>query len=320
MNNIKVSVIICTYSFKRLNDTVDAINSILQQTYHDVELIIAVDHNQGLLKCLKELYPKNALFAYNDLKKGLSDTRNAGIERSTGDIVAFIDDDATADKHWIEMLVSNYTNPDILGVGGSLIPAWDSKRPWWFPQELDWIIGCTYEGHSKKKKALRNIIGCNMSFRKRVFECVGGFNSDIGRLNNIPLAGEEPELCIRLIQYFQYGIIFFEPDAVVYHKVDNNRLTIKYIFKRSFCEGFSKALISKLFNASVLSTENNYLKFLLFQSIPKYLYKNLFKAMLITYAIGATGCGYVYGLFMTYFRNKNRTATNNHLKAGSKVV
>jgi len=297
---MEVSVILCTYSFNRINNTICAIDSILGQTYPNIELVVSVDHNKELLKYLEELYPDNVVFAYNDLTIGLSDTRNAGIKKAKGDVLAFVDDDAIADKNWLELLVSNYSNSNVLGVGGILIPLWEKKRPWWFPKELDWIIGCTYEGHTIAKTAVRNLIGCNMSFKKTAIEQVGYFNPHIGRLNNIPFSGEEMELCIRLRNHFPNGMIIFDPEVIVYHKIEEQRMTLKYILNRSFREGFSKALICKLFDENILSAENNYLRFLLFSSIPKFLFKNPFKALVIISTISMTSFGYFYGVSKNY--------------------
>ena len=300
---MKVSVIICTYSMERLQDTIDAINSILTQTYPNIETIISVDHNEELLPKLKELFPKNVSFAFNNEVRGLSDTRNAGVKKATGDIIAFIDDDAIADKKWVEIMVSNYTNPNILAVGGKLVPFWGKDRPWWFPEELDWIVGCTYKGHPQNKTKVRNLIGCNMSFRREVFTRIGYFKQTIGRVGKVPLAGEEMEYCVRLLAAFPQGKILFDPKAIVYHKVDKQRESFKYILKRSYGEGVSKSIINKSTDKrKILSTENTYLKHLFLKSIPWYLGKSILlknpaqnasRALTISMAIIATGLGYL---------------------------
>ncbi len=300
---MKVSVIICTYSMERLQDTIEAVNSILTQTYPNIETIISVDHNEELLAKLKELFPENVFFAFNNLVRGLSDNRNAGIKKATGDIIAFIDDDAIADKKWVEIMVSNYTNPDILAVGGKLVPLWEKDRPWWFPEELDWIVGCTYKGHPQNKTKVRNFIGCNMSFRREVFTRIGYFKQTIGRVGKVPLAGEEMEYCVRLLAAFHQGEILFDPEAIVYHKVDKQRESFKYILKRSYGEGVSKSIINKSTDKrKILSTENTYLKHLFLKSIPWYLGKSILlknpaqnasRALTISMAIIATGLGYL---------------------------
>lgn len=300
---MKVSVIICTYSTERLQDTITAVNSLLVQSYPNVEIIISVDHNEELFEILKEQFSKRVYLAFNYSVRGLSDTRNAGVLKATGDIIAFMDDDGVADRNWVKTLVSNYESPDAIAVGGKLVPVWEKERPWWFPEELDWIVGCTYKGHPQEKTEVRNLIGCNMSFRREVFDYVGYFKPDIGRLGKVPLGGEEMEYCIRVQNAFPKGKIIYEPEAIVYHKVAKHRESINYIIKRSYGEGISKSFIRQAANMSIsLSSENKYLKFLLFKSIPYYLGKsillesplhNVSKALMISLAIASTGLGYI---------------------------
>ena len=300
---MKVSVIICTYSLERLKDTIEAVDSILQQTYPFLEIIVAVDHNEKLLQVLKQRFPKKVSFAFNNEVRGLSDTRNAGVLKATGDIIAFMDDDGIADRNWLNALVSNYESPDVIAVGGKLVPVWEKDRPWWFPEELDWIVGCTYKGHQQEKTEVRNLIGCNMSFRRVLFDRIGNFKPTIGRLGKVPLAGEEMEYCVRLQAAFPQGKIIFDPEAIVHHKVDKQRERFKYILKRSYGEGASKSIINKSIDkGKILSTENTYLKYLFLKSIPWYLGKsfllknpvqNISKALAISTAIMATGLGYL---------------------------
>ena len=300
---MKVSVIICTYSMDRLQDTIEAIDSIFLQTYPDIEIIASIDHSQEVLSALKKVYSDRISYAINNDIVGLSDTRNAGIKKASGDIIAFIDDDAVADKKWIETLVVNYSDPSVVAVGGKLIPVWNDNRPWWFPEELDWIVGCTYKGHPQGKTEVRNLIGCNMSFCSKVFKQVGYFSTNIGRLKKIPLAGEEMEYCIRIGSNMPKNDIIYDPDAIVYHKVDKYRGRLKYLLKRSFAEGISKRIIkNNLEVQNLLYTENNYIKFLLFNSIKSYLLmvvlirepiKNLMKLLAIFLSVLTVACGYI---------------------------
>ena len=78
-----------------------------------------------------------------------------------------------------------------MSVGGFIQPSWQGNevRPSWFPEELDWVIGCSYKGAPEVRSLVRNAIGCNMSFRKTVFEKVGGFNTNLGRFGDVLLSG-----------------------------------------------------------------------------------------------------------------------------------
>ena len=79
------------------------------------------------------------------------------------------------------------TTPRCMAVGGVARPVWPERRPDHLPPELDWIVGCTYLGQPTERADVRNLWGCNMSVRRWVFEEIGGFDEDAGRIGLIPL-------------------------------------------------------------------------------------------------------------------------------------
>ena len=238
----EVSVVISTYSKNRLNDLLDAIDSINQQSLKPIEIILVVDPSPRVLDFYDLHTPPNVKIVVSE-KPGLSNARNMGSKEATGKIIAYMDDDAVADKDWLRNIVEEFRNPDVVGVGGVIHPIWEDGRPFWFPEEMNWIVGCSYKGLPEKKTFVRNPIGCNMAFRKEILEKVGGFRPDIGRFRNTLLAGEEPELSMRILDNISNSKILHTPSAVVYHKVKKKRLGLKHLFLRSFYEGISKALI-----------------------------------------------------------------------------
>src|SRR5439155_54307 len=76
------------------------------------------------------------------------------------------------------------------------------ERPTWHPPEFGWVVGCSYRGLPVEPAPVRNLIGCNMSMRRELFDAVGGFTHGIGRIGTIPLGCEETEWCIRVRQRF----------------------------------------------------------------------------------------------------------------------
>ncbi len=267
---MKVSVIVSTYTIDRVNDVLDCINSLTQQTLLPDEVLLVLDPDTDLQEYYASRIPKHVKIVISK-EKGLSHARNTGIKHCSGDIVAFIDDDAYSDKDWLRNLVKNYNDPNVWGVGGLINPIWENGRPRWFPKELDWIVGCSYKGLPDHKAIVRNPIGCNMSFRKKVFETVGYFKSNVGRVGKKLLGSEEPELSLRLLENISNSKIMYDPSAIVYHKVPKNRSTFKYFVRRSFYEGVSKKVMNRMLNSNtsdVLSVENKYAKYLLKVSIP----------------------------------------------------
>lgn len=295
-----VSVIISTYSKERLRYLLDCITSLNRQSLQASEIILVLDPDPDLVAFYKSKLPENVRILVSQ-RPGLSNARNAGVRSAKGEIIAFIDDDAVADENWLRELVKDYEDTNVVGVGGLIKPLWEDQLPSWFPEELNWVIGCSYKGLPEHKASVRNPIGCNMSFRKTVFEKVGFFRSDIGRFGKNLLASEETELSMRVLNKIQNSKIIFEPSAVVHHKVNKRRGNLRYVWVRSFYEGLSKAIISYESNPSTkLSVEVNYLKYLFTVAIPsrgKRIYKfgELTKLLTLFLSISAVVAGFVTG-------------------------
>jgi glycosyltransferase involved in cell wall biosynthesis len=297
-----VSVIICAYTDERLKDIHEAVESVLAQTHKPHQVIVAVDNNESLYDVLKAELPLHVDVVLSKGTRGLSETRNAGIGAASGQIVAFIDDDAVADSTWLERLAKAFHNPGVAAAGGHVSPLWvNGERPVWLPEELDWVVGCTYRGLPTRGNAVRNMIGCNMTFRKAVLDDVGAFRSEVGRVGRLQGVGEEAELCLRISNSMPEATIIYEPAAVVYHKVPAWRLTPGYLARRSYNEGYYKRIVNRLSAQSssvTLSTEGSYLRYLLLKAIPGrlarfYSPRALAQAGAIALSIVAVGLGYL---------------------------
>ncbi len=176
---------------------------------------------------------------------GLSGARNTGVAAARGDVLAFMDDDAVADREWLRTLLSHYPRPDVMAVGGAVLPRWESGRPQGFPEEFDWVVGCSYRGMPTERAAVRNLIGANMSFRRHVFDVVGGFADGIGRVGARAAGCEETDLCIRAGAAFPESVILYDPGARVSHRVPAARATWRYFGARCYREGLSKAQVTQ---------------------------------------------------------------------------
>jgi cellulose synthase/poly-beta-1,6-N-acetylglucosamine synthase-like glycosyltransferase len=258
---LRFSVVICAYTEARWDDLVQAVASLGVQTMPPGEIIVVIDHNPAMFaRACAEL--TGASCVENTGRQGLSDARNSGLAAATGDIVAFLDDDAWADPDWIAVLAEGYADPAVVGVGGYADPEWAAGRPGWFPREFDWVVGCTYLGMPVAAAPVRNMVGCNMSFRRSLFEgpdAVGGFTAGIGRLGTRPVGCEETELCIRIGQRLPGAVILFDPRAIVHHKVPASRGSWSYFRARCYAEGLSKAAVSALVGTDrALAAERRY--------------------------------------------------------------
>lgn len=266
-----VSIIVSTYTQKRLSDIQNCLASLEKQTRQPDEVLLVLDPKDELVEFYKKRVPASVKIVVSS-GVGLSHARNTGVKQAQGSIVAFIDDDALADPCWLENSLINFENRAVVGVGGFVSANWETARSCWLPEELDWIVGCSYKGLPTKRAEIRNPIGCNMCFRKEVFNQIGYFRTDIGRFGSMLLCNEETEFAIRALKRLPHAKIMYDPSAVVYHRVRRDRERLGYVWTRSFYEGISKAIISfKSESPSVLSTENSYLKLLIAKSIPRRL-------------------------------------------------
>lgn len=234
------------------------IGALQAQTLRPAEIIVVVDHNPELLVRLQESLADVTVVA-NAGTRGLSGARNTGVEFATSAIVAFIDDDAIPAPDLLERLTEGYEDQTVIGVGGAVEAIWEATPPAWFPPEFGWVVGCGYEGLPRTASPIRNFIGCNMSFRRDVFDTVGRFRIELGRIGSMPFGCEETEFCIRLSRAYPTAVLRFEPSAMVRHTVPIERSTWKYFRSRCYSEGRSKALVAHLRGASRgLASERSY--------------------------------------------------------------
>ncbi|KAA0085844.1 glycosyltransferase family 2 protein [Mycolicibacterium sp. P9-64] len=256
--NPTLGVVICAYTSDRWDDTVAAVASVRSQTTAADEIVIVVDHNADLFSRLRTALP-DVTVVENRHRRGLSGGKDTGVEVTSSDVVAFLDDDAVAHPDWLRHFRDAYTDDSIVGVGGTTLPLWETARPRWFPEEFDWVLGCTFTG--REPGPVRNLLGGNASFRREVFSVAGGFPSHIGRTSaqRRPLGCEETEFCIRVSQHRPDWTYVFEPRAVIWHRVGAERERFAYFRSRCFAEGLSKAEVTRSVGvADGLSTERKY--------------------------------------------------------------
>jgi len=299
---LPISVVICAYTERRWDDLLAVIASVRQQSSPPFEVIVVVDHNDDLLERLGA-HVSDINVVASTRSRGLAGARNTGVAVATGAVVAFIDDDAVADPDWLKFLGAAYADDGVLGVGGAIEPAWQHGRPDWFPAEFDWVVGCTYRGMPEFAGPVRNLIGANMSFRREVFDVVGGFNEGVGRVGSVPLGCEETELCIRAGSRWPGRTFLYEPEARVEHKVPGDRGRWSYFRARCYGEGLSKAAVSRLAGATRgLQSERAYVRRTLPRGVVRGLKDGfgadrhgLRRAGAITFGLAATTAGYARG-------------------------
>ncbi|QLG63395.1 glucosyl-dolichyl phosphate glucuronosyltransferase [Halorarum salinum] len=301
---MKVSVVVCTYAMDRYEPFSEAVESILEQTYDPLEVVLVVDGNGDVYERVREDFgdKEDVVLHCNDENRGISFSRTKGAELASGEIVAFIDDDATAESDWVEQLVSVYESTDAIAVGGDVRPDWQVDRPGFFPEEFYWLVGCVEPGFAEDGEEVRNTYGSNISYRREEFLRVGGYDPNTGRKGDKHLQAHEAPVGIRLLKEYGRGMVFTE-DAVVHHKLFGYRGEFGWLVSRSFWQGYSKRVMDLLY-PDAPDSKNAYLKQLLTYFVParvKQLVRSpsvaaLLQLVSIFVFTGAVGLGYLYAM------------------------
>jgi glycosyltransferase involved in cell wall biosynthesis len=288
-SELKVSVVIPTYTFDRFQDTVDAVDSLLKQKYSNKEIIVVVDRNRFLyLRFIQKL--SRQVHVYFSSKCGASSARNLGVKKSSGDIIAFIDDDIVVGENWLSNIMVQYQDPTVLSVGGKIQPLWNNSTQSSFPKELYWIIGCTFNEEVGKACEVRNNFAGNMSFRRSVFNflsfseaCQKIDGANVSSENNSffrkYLESDDAEFYIRVHAKIKNSRTLYDPNVLAFHRIYPYRTSIGFILDRAFTQGISKAYLARLYPntyyKSTLSKENQYVFSTFFKWVPNRVKKIL---------------------------------------------
>jgi len=300
---MQVSVVVCTYAIERYDTFSECVESVLAQTYEDLEVVLVVDGNEQVFERVREDFGDDPAVVVhcNDENRGISYSRTKGAEIASGDVVAMIDDDAVAEPDWIEQLVETYQETDAIAVGGHVAPDWESEKPDFFPEEFYWLIGCDERDFAEDGEELRNTYGSNISYRREAFLAVGGYDTNTGRKGDQHIQAHEAPVGVRLMREFDQGVVY-NADAVVNHRLFDYRGDFRWLVKRAFLQGFSKRIFNVLY-PDAPNDESEFLKQLLLRWIPSRVeslvrgpslakVKQLVAIVVFT---GAVGVGFLYG-------------------------
>lgn len=247
-----VSVLICAYTEDRWMQLKESVASAEAQTSPPIEIIVCIDHNEELLQKSKEYFgtgqPAGSIpltVLANKYDGRLGSARNTAVESASGEIVAFLDDDAAAATDWLERLTALYDDERVGAAGGAPLPVFEKKRPRWFPHEFDWVFGCAYRGLPLARAPLAHLIGANMSARRAVLQEIGGFHSD---------HHDDMDMSHR-VAFAKYKVLY-EPLAIVHHRVPAARTTWHYFWRRCYFTNERKVeAFAKMDDAAHLGAE-----------------------------------------------------------------
>jgi GT2 family glycosyltransferase len=221
----RMSVIVCTYNGARTIR--DCFEGLRRLDYPGFEVIVVNDGSSDATLAIAQEYGFRVISGRNH---GLSHARNAGLHAASGDIVAYIDDDAYPDPDWLRYLAAGFLESTHVGIGGpNLPPPGDGL----VAESVANAPGGPIHVLLSDREA-EHIPGCNMAFRRKALLAIGGFDPQFRT------AGDDVDICWRLRE--QGGTLGFHPGAVVWH---HRRNSVRTYWKQQVGYGRAEALLEQ---------------------------------------------------------------------------
>ena len=221
----RISVIVCSYNGARcIRECLDGLQRV---EYSDFEVIVVDDGSTDRTAEIAQAFPFRLIRTEN---RGLSSARNTGLEAATGEIVAYIDDDARPDPHWLSYLAATFMSTRHAAVGGPNLA----------PPGYGLVAECVANAPGGPAHVLisdreaEHIPGCNMAVRRACLETIGGFDPEFR------VAGDDVDMCWRL--QARGWTIGFSAAAVVWHR---RRDSVRAYWRQQQGYGRAEALLER---------------------------------------------------------------------------
>ena len=234
--SLKISVIICSYN--RADYIIDAVESLYGQTLSkDAFEVFVVDNNSidntgDLVQEYMTAHTDFHLHYLTESKQGASYARNTGASFARSPLLCFMDDDAVAERDYLERIVTFFgTHPDATGLGGRIIPRYIPEKPKWMSYHVSSMVGnFDYSKTITEFKQGKYPLESNMIVRKKDFDAINGFNTALpGVKGTLRIGGEGKDFFKRLQQHG--AKIYYDPAIVVHHVVEVKKLTPHYLYR-----------------------------------------------------------------------------------------
>lgn len=236
-----VTVILCT--FNRCHLLVQALESVASSEVPasvDWEVLV-IDNNSNddthaVVEQFSSRHPSRFRYVFEP-RPGKSFALNTGIARSTSEVLAFMDDDVKVDPNWLFGLTAPLLRGPWAGTGGRIFPLWTGQPPNWLPvnQPTGRAPLAAFDLGDVAQPMFEAPYGTNMAYRRSVFDKHGLFRTDLGPQPGNAIRSEDTEFGHRVLD--GGGQLLYEPDAVVYHPVPEERLDPRYFLLWWFDKG-----------------------------------------------------------------------------------
>jgi glycosyltransferase involved in cell wall biosynthesis len=228
-----LSVIVCTYNREKYIGQCLAhlANQSAEKQLYEVIIVNnnSTNNSESIIYNTIRNYPETRFAYFIEMNQGHTYSRNRGIAESSGEVLAFIDDDAFVGVNYCQTLVTYFkANNSVAAIGGKIIPVYEESEPNWISKYLLPLVASLDLGDKERTmKGAKFPIGANMAFRKSIFNKYGVFDIDLGRRADELEGGDEKEIFLRLKKGRE--LVRYVPDASVEHIIPPHRLKESYI-------------------------------------------------------------------------------------------
>ena len=236
----RLSVIICTWNRAALlTETLTSIQLARRPSNARVEIVVvdnnSSDNTSNIVRGAQLNWPHGELAYVFEGRQGKQFALNTGIRHSTGDAIAFTDDDVRVDPGWLMNIVEVLNSSSAGLVGGITRVEWPSDRPSWYSLRLSAVTGEHDLGPTPIEPAPPEFVpaGANCIVRREVVDQIGYFSEAHFRHMDY-------EFGMRAINA---GVLTrYEPSIVVTTGVPDGAISKRYFRRWSFKMGIAMAL------------------------------------------------------------------------------
>lgn len=250
---LSISVAIPVYNAEQY--IAAALRSIEEQTLAPDEIIVVDDGSTDLTPNIIKQFTNVRLFVHEQ-NLGIAASRNTAWQKASGDIIVYLDADATASPEFLEKIRDAYNSPEIAGVGGrGLEVVRESRGDRWRREVL-------YQEWGESSKAdVPFLFGMCSSYSKDILVEMGGFDPLFQK------SGEDMDFSFR-VRKAGYRLVY-NSEAVVHHHRADDSLSIKQMTYRHCLWGFIAQRKNNCFDNKVSAIESGmtFLKHLLIDGI-----------------------------------------------------
>ena len=254
-----LSLVITSYSIRFLGRITRLLESVVNQNYRDFELVYVVEGDLRLLEFVQTRLSNCSLGSYKVIYAnqgiGGSASRNLGIRNSSGELIAFVDDDAILFPDWAEQVIATLTSSyKFIGIVGRVLPYWEDPKMQWLPAKFHWLVSCsTWYDYPDFTPISGHGWGSNLILRRAAFANGVTFSEAIGPKGGAPrwrvgIITEDLELVIRIRKNNDLPLIY-NGRVAVWKTVEKERLSPRELTDTVLRVGMARAVTRRVIAA-----------------------------------------------------------------------